>query len=598
MRPSERQQQLLEAREVFLSGGGVPGCVRGEILSSWRRSLSSGVDPDKPVQVRFGGLVDGDNALLRAARPVAEGLFESMPTVSVAMLVAERQGRVLERWGTNRALLHLLDDIGGAPGYIWAEETTGTGALATVFEVGGPVAVSGAEHFVDQLTTVAAFGAPIVHPVSRRIEGAVDLVCSIEDASELMMPLIVRAAEEISTRLLSGYAASDRALLDGFLRADRRGPRRPIVALNDRIMITNPLAADLLGTMNQTVLSENVRRALVEHRNEFEMPSSEDHEHLFGVIHELRDARDRTGAVVQLRPGDAEADPHPALRQSSHVEEQLRSRLPGTSAAWAHLLRQSAIALRSHQRILIVGESGVGKRTLAMALSAVADGSLRPVELDAGESLTHYAEGRGAELTEAVMSSRRSVLLTHLEQLDERALELICRWLDELPPSAPRILATYCMSYENTSPAAGLLARFPGTIDVTPLRDRVEDIPEIVASIAAGPGSGEPEPKFDNAALRQLMALEWPGNLRQLSQVVMAATAASAGSRVRVEDLPRQQFSVAAARRPLTRLERSERVMIASALAEAEGNKRTAAANLGISRSTLYRKLKALELEA
>lgn len=597
MRPSERQHQLLEAREVFLSGGGVPSCVRREILRSWRRSLGSGVQPDKPVEVRFGGVVDGDNALLRAARPVAEGLFEAMPTVSVAMLVAERQGRVLERWGTNRALLHVLDRISGAPGYIWAEETTGTGALATVLEEGSPVAVSGAEHFVDQLTTISAFGAPIIHPVSRRIEGVVDLVCSIEDASELMMPLIIRAAAEISTRLLSGYAASDRALLDGFLRADRRGPRRPIVALNDRIMITNPLAADMLGTINQTVLSENVRRALVERRNEFELPGTDDGEHLYGVIHELRDARDRTGAVVQLRTADAEPASHPTTGPSPHVEHHLKSMLPGTSATWSHLLRQSAMAVESHERILIVGESGVGKRTLANALSTVTDASLRPVELDARDSLAHYAEGHGAEVTEAVMSSPRSVLLTHLEQLDERALELFCRWLDGLPQTTPRILATYCVSYENTSPAASLLARFPRTIEVTPLRDRVEDIPEIVASIAASSGKHD-ESKFDNAALRQLMALEWPGNLRQLSQVVMAACASSAGSRIRVEDLPRQQFSVPAARRPLTRLERSERVMIAAALAEAEGNKRTAAASLGISRSTLYRKLKALELEA
>jgi transcriptional regulator of acetoin/glycerol metabolism len=93
------------------------------------------------------------------------------------------------------------------------------------------------------------------------------------------------------------------------------------------------------------------------------------------------------------------------------------------------------------------------------------------------------------------------------------------------------------------------------------------------------------------------MKRDWPGNVRQLRRVVSAARGPHYNRLIRKVDLPDPSRPNPPTRR-LTRLELAERDAIAAALVAAGGNKRAAAAQLDVSRSTLYRKISALGLDA
>jgi transcriptional regulator with PAS, ATPase and Fis domain len=133
-----------------------------------------------------------------------------------------------------------------------------------------------------------------------------------------------------------------------------------------------------------------------------------------------------------------------------------------------------------------------------------------------------------------------------------------------------------------------------------PLRDRREDIEPLTRGLAA---------RFNTRFRKELVAIHpeaiavleafpWPGNIRQLENVVQQAVLVSSGPELRVEHLPPlvrsgpERSGRAAIHSLADRREASERAAIQRALAEA-GNSRTRAAQaLGVSRVTLYKKMK------
>jgi transcriptional regulator of acetoin/glycerol metabolism len=97
-------------------------------------------------------------------------------------------------------------------------------------------------------------------------------------------------------------------------------------------------------------------------------------------------------------------------------------------------------------------------------------------------------------------------------------------------------------------------------------------------------------------ALRCLVRAPWPGNMRQLEATVRGAVLASPGGEIRPSALP-LELQANPQRHALTPIGELELSAIMDALRKHRGNKQAAAAEIGISRSTLYRKLRTYRID-
>ena len=130
-------------------------------------------------------------------------------------------------------------------------------------------------------------------------------------------------------------------------------------------------------------------------------------------------------------------------------------------------------------------------------------------------------------------------------------------------------------------------------IALPPLRDRPGDIPDLVRRIAGR--LGLPRLVVSSDALQALMRSPWPGNVRQLAAVVRSAIAGRSCGTIGLADLPIDVIEGKAS--TFTTFEKAEYQAIVQALKFADGNKKVAAAELGIARSTLYRKLRSYRID-
>ncbi len=150
-------------------------------------------------------------------------------------------------------------------------------------------------------------------------------------------------------------------------------------------------------------------------------------------------------------------------------------------------------------------------------------------------------------------------------------------------------------------------------VELPPLRERVSDLPAIVASILRRRRSAGPRPReVAKEALQRLARYAWPGNIRELENVIERAAILSDGQSILEADLPPLGPPVPAApaadalaapslERPLKEqvaevTRKIERRAILAALRAESGSPTRAARRLGISRAAFYHKLKELEI--
>jgi DNA-binding NtrC family response regulator len=153
------------------------------------------------------------------------------------------------------------------------------------------------------------------------------------------------------------------------------------------------------------------------------------------------------------------------------------------------------------------------------------------------------------------------------------------------------------------------------SIPVPPLRERIEDVPELALHFLRryAQRSGKPAAQLDDDALAVLKAYRWPGNVRELENVLERAVVVADGLTVTADDLPPEllraveelaappwpgddldayDFGSLGVRAERAERDQRERERLVRALAAAKGNKAEAARALGLARSTLVSRLK------
>ncbi|MDD2390160.1 MAG: sigma-54 dependent transcriptional regulator [Desulfobacterales bacterium] len=133
------------------------------------------------------------------------------------------------------------------------------------------------------------------------------------------------------------------------------------------------------------------------------------------------------------------------------------------------------------------------------------------------------------------------------------------------------------------------------SIRVPPLRERREDIALLISHFAAGFADelGKPVPAFSDETLQVLLNYSWPGNIRELENLIQRLVVMTEGNVIRIPDLPAiMRFSAISPSAPFRSLAEEEASYIRMVLASVGGNKSRAAKILRIDRKTLRDKLK------
>ncbi|HZZ45342.1 MAG TPA: helix-turn-helix domain-containing protein [Pseudonocardia sp.] len=579
MQASERK--IARERERFLSSGGGDPSVRPEIASSWRRCLQWRV-PVSGLEPPYRPEVDPDSALLRAASPVLDSLIERLGDLTISFLVSDASGRILDRRvAGDLGLRRLLDTHSVHPGFIFGEDAAGTNGVGTAIELGRTTRIDGYEHYASDLVAFTCVGVPITDPIRQRCVGVLDVTCAADRDNRLVSLIAEQTAAVIENRLLERNSQRERALLASFLRASKPG-HGAVVVVSERVVMTNPRAARMLEGLNQAWLWNAAARSgddpvwgeltLADGRVARTRTSP------------LRDGGELLGAMIELsQPSDERVEPRPcaasvvldgATRGSTQPDA-----LVGRDPAVVEAVRRAGL-VSPGSVLVLYGEAGCGKSRLARAVGHT-HCRTEPYEMDAAASV-HDGEGEWlAEVTTALRGASSSMVVHHVELLSPPALRILAAALG----TAGR-RGWWCATTAIGAAPPVLPGVEQESVWMPPLRARRGDLAALVASFAA--------PRAVASEVVQLLArLPWQGNVRELRTAVDGLVAgAPDGARVGLKHLP-VELRRAAARATLSRFERAELDAILEALAETDGNKKDAAALLGISRTTLYRKLKA-----
>ncbi|MGW0186488.1 SpoIIE family protein phosphatase [Streptomyces sp. NPDC003362] len=195
--------------------------LRPEILASWERSLSLGIDREGAA-LPIESDLDPDSRLVRAATPVLDRLCERFAGISVTVALADSRANLVGRWG-DPAGLSLMDAASLVPGANVDERFMGTSSVSMVLSTRAPFVVVGHEHFLHGLKELTCMAAPVRDPVGGTVRGAVNLAVPRALADPGMALVLQDATERIGERLLELSTARERELMRSFHQARERG---------------------------------------------------------------------------------------------------------------------------------------------------------------------------------------------------------------------------------------------------------------------------------------------------------------------------------------------------------------------------------------
>ena len=209
----------------------------------------------------------------------------------------------------------------------------------------------------------------------------------------------------------------------------------------------------------------------------------------------------------------------PAPKSNSEASDDLP--LVGRSEPMQALYLLIARVLNADLAVLVAGESGTGKSLIARALHDLSDRR----DLPFISALSDDFQNADAALSVLRRAKAGSLVLEEVGDYDADAQGRVLRLLETMPADQPRIMAT---SQRDLGAAvsdgqfrADLYYRLNGvTLNVPSLRDRLEDIPLLADHFMTKAGRDGPAHVLGKDAVIALRGYNWPGNVRQLENVV------------------------------------------------------------------------------
>lgn len=619
------------------------------VLRSWRRCAAVELDPYKPVSINqedvsVRNVVQED--LLALARPFMEDLYQFVEGSGFAVLLFDTDLVLVELIGDSD-IHESIDQLGLGTGALWCEQDVGTLAVNLALHDAIPCQTRGAEHYCAAYHQFACSAAPLFD-VQGQAVGAIGVLGPEDSAHQHTLGMVIATAQAIQTQArnnlllsevndhLSELNAAIEAMSEGMIVLDVQLRLRKINSRAGHLLSLSPRSA-AGRALDMLIEVPHQLYVALEQRREFA-----DQELVFhgrkGPIavmcsaHPIWDrGRRYLGALITIR------SPQTVQRLVQQVVgAQARftfDDLIGESSAMQAVMRQSRIAAKSNTPVLIQGEVGVGKELCAHAIH---NGGVRanepfvvfncaavPRTLLLDELLgyerqqdTHNTEGRPGKLELALGGT---LILEEISELTIEAQTSLLRAIEtqslirmggqRVIPLDVRIIATtdHDLQIDVTEGRfrADLFYRLSVlSIHIPPLRMRGNDILMIIDRLLSNMNQHVGKQVIlAPESLAALVAYPWPGNVRELETTLERLLHMTEKHILLLTDLPSaivQHVSpiITASDLPSSpprlydRHAIAERDAILQAGRETAGHLGRTAQRLGVSRATLWRKMK------
>lgn len=616
--------------------------LRPEIYDSWERSYGYHIDRNMREITHhcstdeLDKVLDHSQHLMEIAIPVMERLLEFVKETGFLVALSDANCVSLKVIG-DQISLDWANRNNMIEGTIWNEEKVGTNGVPLCISQVKPISVYAYEHFCLFAITGASSFAPIVD--NGRVIGSIGMVAPYQRVTHHTLGMVVAAADHIQSTLVLNRISKYQQVI-----TDSMSDGVMVVNLNGKITYINKQCIKLLGYNNINPIGRNIHDLFGKNPgNQFFINIVTQGRMVTDELLVLYNEKKQIHCHITCTPltGSNDSGSVIIFRETDRINKIVGNWIGrnakmsfddiiGENPKFQEIIKMSRTTAKSNSNVLLLGESGTGKDIMAQAMHnesprknnpflAINCAAL-PRELIASE-LFGYEEGaftgakKGGNVGKFELANHGTLFLDEIGDVPLDLQVSLLRVLDEkaimrlggnqITPIDVRIIAATNKKLEEEIVRnrfrRDLYYRL-GVIklNIPPVRERRDDIPLLIEHFLRQICNrfGQPLKKMSPQAMQLLINYDWPGNIRELQNILEGAVqlapgkeidAAFLGSYMDLEDTLDWEVSEQRPASDMTSDE--EKLMLIECLKRNYYNKSKVAQELNISRQSLYRRL-------
>lgn len=635
--------RIQDSWKKFVEGHFITGEVRQIIVDSWLNSVKNGISPFQKKanrvlaekEIIYNESLNKD--LIDVSLPVMENLYKFVAGSGFTVTLVDNKGIILKIIG-DQEVVSSISKGNFIIGADWSEESAGTNAIGLALKVNQPIQVISYEHFCICSHNSTCSAAPI-HDTEGNIIGILDMTGDFEKAHSHTLGMVVASVHGIEKQLETKYAWEKYNLANSYLNAIVESVSEGMMAVNEDGIIThiNSCAIKILEGSKDEIIGRNFRTyfkssLLIE--NKKDLSGLTDREVDIVNNGKVKKAiissrkieglpRGMKGAVIVFNEINRTRK---LVQRMSGLEAKLTFKdILGKNEMFLKTVKLAENAARSHSNILLLGESGTGKDVFAQAIHNASHSSNGPfVAINCGaiprelisSELFGYIDGaftgakRGGNPGKFEMAEGGTIFLDEIGEMPLELQTILLRVIenksimriggqDSIPVNVRIIAATnrdLVKEVDQGNFRRDLYYRLNViSINLLPLREHKDDIPLLCDQFIKKMNYqlGKNVNEIEEKVYQYFNAYDWPGNIRELYNILERSMNIVQCSKLLVNFLPYEFTTCQKVKNPVQHnsFEELEKELITNLMTEHSGNITKIANKLGVARTTLYRKL-------
>jgi len=604
-------------------------------------------------QKEFENLCVANRELLEIGNPVMDALYKFVQGSGFVITLSEARGYLLRVIG-DQDVVDIVKKINFIPGANWGEGIMGTNAVGTCISTDKPLQVYAYEHWNICVHVGVCSAAPIHDPDSGQIMGILNMTAECERVHPHTLGMVGAAVGSMEGQIAAKRnwmrsQVADRykslimeSISDGLLTIDNSGMITHInqKAIDFLTLYGNPLGENIYSVLKKRFGRQENYKDLLSILNSQDKMDGE-FVTIFtgsGVIkctvtsRCLWEENTVTGKIIVIQ--EISKIKKIVNRVAGNRAQTVFSDIVGQNKKFLECMEMAIKSGKTSSSILLIGESGTGKDLFAQAIhnsSSRANDPYIAINCAAiprdllGSELFGYNEGaftgakRGGNPGKFELADQGTIFLDEIGEMPLDMQTSLLRVLEDKAilriggrepiPVNVRIIAATNKDLSREV----FLGNFRSdlyyrlnviAIELPPLRERKDDIPFLIEHLTkkiARTMSKEIQ-QIDPEFIEICLHYDWPGNVRELQNMIEKAISLTTEPTLSIRSLPSHSFPNLTkmpthqenGRKKLLKKVSldAESEMIMTSLAKNRGNKCLTAKELGIARSSLYRKLK------